>query len=297
MDDVSHSPSRAENNTSSSLALSTSTSSPRAASAVLLPGLENLQVGPDSLSNFYKLLYTVNYIIHFFHYAALLRLQALASPSGPLSLDAPQVLDSPLLPPLASPTRARSPDVISSASTAMSQDMPEIASQTLQLQRGLVSSLEASPLSALQTDSMASAASALHLLTSPRTANNNRYITSNDNITLNKNECWLNVHKQNDQEFLYALNHWRWTPKKCVLCLSLLPLELGGADGPVGGAVESEPRLSNTPSLLENALSQENPGVGGGSSDGSVGHTPWPAAPDITRETRNSLRDNGLSDW
>uniref|UniRef100_A0A671VBU8 Enhancer of mRNA-decapping protein 4 n=1 Tax=Sparus aurata TaxID=8175 RepID=A0A671VBU8_SPAAU len=209
--------------------LSTSTSSPRAASAVLLPGLENLQVGPDSLSNFYKLLYTVNYIIHFFHYTALLCLQALASPSGPLSLDAPQVLDSPLLPPLASPTRARSPDVISSASTAMSQDMPEIASQTLQLQRGLVSSLEASPLSALQTDSMASAASALHLLTSP--------------------------------QFLY-----------------------------------SEPRLSNTPSLLENALSQENPGVGGGSSDGSVGHTPWPAAPDITRETRNSLRDNGLKE-
>uniref|UniRef100_A0A8D0DI64 Enhancer of mRNA-decapping protein 4 n=1 Tax=Sander lucioperca TaxID=283035 RepID=A0A8D0DI64_SANLU len=161
---------------------------------------------------------------------------ALASPIGPLTLDSPQVLDSPLLPPLASPTRARSPDVISSASTAMSQDMPEIASQTLQLQRGLVSSLEPLPLSALQTDSMASAASALHLLTSPR------------------------------------------------------------ADGPVGGAVESEPRLSHTPSLLENALSQENPGVGGGSSDVSVSHTPWPAAPDITRETRNSLRDNGLGD-
>uniref|UniRef100_A0A4W6E226 Enhancer of mRNA-decapping protein 4 n=1 Tax=Lates calcarifer TaxID=8187 RepID=A0A4W6E226_LATCA len=132
--------------------------------------------------------------------------------SGPLALDSPQVLDSPLLPPLASPTRARSPD-----------DMPEIASQTLQLQRGLVPSLEPLPLSALQTDSMASAASALHLLTSPRT---------------------------------------------------------------------SEPRLSHTPSLLENALSQENPGAGGGSSDGSVSHTPWPAAPDITRETRNSLRDN-----
>ncbi|TMS01532.1 Enhancer of mRNA-decapping protein 4 [Larimichthys crocea] len=193
LDEVSQSPNRAENSGSSntSLALSTSTSSPRAASAVLLPGLENLQ--------------------------------ALASPSGPLALDSPQVLDSPLLPPLASPTRARSPDVISSASTAMSQDMPEIASQTLQLQRGLVSSLEPLPLSALQTDSMASAASALHLLTSPRTANNNS--------------------------------------------LSLLPLELGGADGPVGGAAESEPRLSHTPSLLENALSQENPGVGGGSSD------------------------------
>ncbi|XP_023262993.1 enhancer of mRNA-decapping protein 4 isoform X1 [Seriola lalandi dorsalis] len=217
IDDVSQSPNRAENNSSSSLTLSASTSSPRAATAVLLPGLENLQ--------------------------------PLASPSGPLALDSSQVLDSPLLPPLASPTRARSPDVISSASTAMSQDMPEIASQTLQLQRGLVSSLEPLPLSALQTDSMASAASALHLLTSPRTANN-----------------------------------------------GLLPLELGGADGPVGGAVESEPRLSHTPSLLENALSQENPGVGGGSSDGSVSHTPWPAAPDITRETRNSLRDNGLGD-
>ncbi|KAI3371658.1 hypothetical protein L3Q82_024222 [Scortum barcoo] len=220
IDDVSQSPNRVENNTnssSSSLVLSTSTSSPRAASAVLLPGLENIP--------------------------------ALASPSGPLALDSPQVLDSPLLPPLASPTRARSPDVISSASTAMSQDMPEIASQTLQLQRGLVSNLEPLPLSALQTDSMASAASALHLLTSPRTANN-----------------------------------------------SLLPLELGGADGPVGGAVESEPRLSHTPSLLENALSQENPGAGGGSSDGDVSHTPWPAAPDITRETRNSLRDNGLGD-
>ncbi|XP_042267742.1 enhancer of mRNA-decapping protein 4 isoform X1 [Thunnus thynnus] len=218
IDDVSQSPNRAENNSSSSLALSASTSSPRAATAVLLPGLENLQ--------------------------------ALASPSGPLALDSPQVLDSPLLPPLASPTRARSPDVISSASTAMSQDMPEIASQTLQPQRGLVCSLDPLPLSALQTDSMASAASALHLLTSPRTANNN----------------------------------------------SLLPLELGGAEGPVGGSVESEPRLSHTPSLLETALSHENPAAGGGSSDGSVSHTPWPAAPDITRETRNSLRDNGLGD-
>lgn len=62
--------------------------------------------------------------------------------------------------------------------------------------------------------------------------------------------------------------------------------------------METEPRLSHTPSLLENALSQENPGGGGGgSSDGSVSHTPWPAAPDITRETRNSLRDNGLGEW
>lgn len=59
-------------------------------------------------------------------------------------------------------------------------------------------------------------------------------------------------------------------------------------------AAEPEPRLCNQPSLLENALSQENPGVGGASD---LSHTPWPAAPDITRETRNSLRDNGLVDW
>uniref|UniRef100_A0A8C4YXB0 Enhancer of mRNA-decapping protein 4 n=1 Tax=Gadus morhua TaxID=8049 RepID=A0A8C4YXB0_GADMO len=155
--------------------------------------------------------------------------QILAGVSGPLSLDGAQVLDAHLLPHQASPTRARSPDVISSASTAMSQDMPEIASQTLPLQRGLVSIPEPLPMAALQADSMASAANALHLLTSPRGPSIN----------------------------------------------SLLPLDI-------------------TPSLLENALSQENAGAGGGSSDGSVSHTPWPAAPDITRETRNNLRDNGL---
>uniref|UniRef100_A0A3P9QD26 Enhancer of mRNA-decapping protein 4 n=1 Tax=Poecilia reticulata TaxID=8081 RepID=A0A3P9QD26_POERE len=167
--------------------------------------------------------------------------------SGPLGLDSPQVPDSPLLLPLASPTRARSPDVISSASTVMSQDMPEIATQTLQLQRS--HGLEALQLPALQTDSMASAACALHLLTSP---------------------CFLS---------------------SC----SLLPLELGGAEGS-SMADDSESRLGNKPSLLENTLSQENTGVSGGSSDGSVSHTSWPAAPDITRETRNSLRDNGLGE-
>lgn len=175
IDDVSQSPNRAENNSSSSLALSASTSSPRAASAVLLPGLENLQVGPDTVLLLPAFI-TLNNVTFMFQCSLPLYLQVLASPSGPLALDNPQVLDSPLLPPLASPTRARSPDVISSASTAMSQDMPEIASQTLQPQRSLVCSLEPLPLSALQTDSMASAASALHMLTSPRTANNNRYI-------------------------------------------------------------------------------------------------------------------------
>ncbi|XP_056137457.1 enhancer of mRNA-decapping protein 4 isoform X2 [Lampris incognitus] len=217
VEDVSQSPNRAENSSNSSLTLSTSSSIPRAAT-ILLSGLENLQ--------------------------------SLASSGGPLSLESPQVLDPPLLPTQASPTRARSPDVISSASTAMSQDMPEIASQTLQLQRSLISNSEPLALPALQTNSMASAASALHLLSSPRGVNNS----------------------------------------------SLLPLELGGGAGSVGGPVEAEPRLSHTPSLLENALSQDNTGAGGGASDVSINHTPWPAAPDITRETRNSLRDNGLAD-
>uniref|UniRef100_A0A8C7J6S8 Enhancer of mRNA-decapping protein 4 n=1 Tax=Oncorhynchus kisutch TaxID=8019 RepID=A0A8C7J6S8_ONCKI len=157
-------------------------------------------------------------------------LQGLPSPNPPLSLD-PQVIE-PMLIQQASPTRARSPDVISSASTAMSQDIPEIASETLQRGLGGVSGAESrETLPALHTDSMASAASALHLL-SPRNRNSSDH-------------------------------------------------------------VEAEQRLSNTPSLLENALSQEN--AAASCSDNNVSH-PWPAAPDITRETRNSLRDNGLGD-
>uniref|UniRef100_A0A8C1P7L3 Enhancer of mRNA-decapping protein 4 n=1 Tax=Cyprinus carpio TaxID=7962 RepID=A0A8C1P7L3_CYPCA len=162
-------------------------------------------------------------------------------PNPPLSLDL-QVLD-PMVVPLASPTRARSPDVISSASTAMSQDIPEIASETLQ--RGLAgAAADSGPV--LHSDSMASAASVLHLL-SPRARSSAEH--------------------------------------------SLLSLELGAA------SVDGEQRHNNTPSLLETALSQENAVAAGGScSDSSVNHT-WPAAPDITRETRNSLRDNGLGDW
>uniref|UniRef100_A0A673JN05 Enhancer of mRNA-decapping protein 4 n=1 Tax=Sinocyclocheilus rhinocerous TaxID=307959 RepID=A0A673JN05_9TELE len=162
-------------------------------------------------------------------------------PNLPLSLDL-QAID-PMVVPQASPTRARSPDVISSASTAMSQDIPEIASETLQ--RGLAGS-SANSVPVLHSDSMASAASVLHLL-SPRARSSAEH--------------------------------------------SLLPLELGAA------SVDGEQRLNNTPSLLETALSQENAVAAGGScSDGSMNHT-WPAAPDITRETRNSHRDNGLGDW
>uniref|UniRef100_A0A8C7MVQ0 Enhancer of mRNA-decapping protein 4 n=1 Tax=Oncorhynchus kisutch TaxID=8019 RepID=A0A8C7MVQ0_ONCKI len=170
-------------------------------------------------------------------------LQGLPSPNPPLSLD-PQVIE-PMLIQQASPTRARSPDVISSASTAMSQDIPEIASETLQRGLGGVSGAESrETLPALHTDSMASAASALHLL-SPRNRNSSDH------------------------------GH--------------LPLELGA----VVGAVEAEQRLSNTPSLLENALSQEN--AAASCSDNNVSH-PWPAAPDITRETRNSLSREEIKD-
>uniref|UniRef100_A0A672MCK2 Enhancer of mRNA-decapping protein 4 n=1 Tax=Sinocyclocheilus grahami TaxID=75366 RepID=A0A672MCK2_SINGR len=157
-------------------------------------------------------------------------------PNLPLSLDLQAI--EPMVVPQASPTRVRSPDVISSASTAMSQDIPEIASETLQ--RGLASA-SADSVPVLHSDSMASAASVLHLL-SPRARSSAEH--------------------------------------------SLLPLELGAA------SVDGEQRLNNTPSLLETALSQENAVAAGGScSDSSVNHT-WPAAPDITRETRNSHRDN-----
>uniref|UniRef100_W5LMT0 Enhancer of mRNA-decapping protein 4 n=1 Tax=Astyanax mexicanus TaxID=7994 RepID=W5LMT0_ASTMX len=171
-------------------------------------------------------------------------MQVLPSPNPPLSLDLQAI--EPILLPQASPTRARSPDVISSASTAMSQDIPEIASETLQ--RSLVGTAAEArdPLQGLHADSMASAASALHLL-SPRNRNSSEPI--------------------------------------------LLPLELGG------GTTDGEQRLSNTPSLLETALSQENAAAAAAfsCSDSSANHS-WPAAPDITRETRNSLSREDLKE-
>uniref|UniRef100_H3BA96 Enhancer of mRNA-decapping protein 4 n=1 Tax=Latimeria chalumnae TaxID=7897 RepID=H3BA96_LATCH len=149
------------------------------------------------------------------------------NPPLPLELQAME----PLVVPQASPTRERSPDVISSASTAMSQDIPEIASETLQ--RGFpTSSLQGEVLEPIHhADSMASAASALHLL-SPRNRHNSDHSHHSLDMT----------------------------------------------------AVEVE--KLNTPSLLETALSQEN-----ATSDSGVS-PPWPAAPDITRETRNSIADS-----
>ncbi|NWI01317.1 EDC4 protein, partial [Tichodroma muraria] len=139
----------------------------------------------------------------------------------------------PLVVPQASPTRERSPDVISSASTAMSQDIPEIASETLQ--RSFAAAPSGLPGEVLEpghhADSMASAASALHLL-SPRNRHNSEH------------------------------SHHS---------LDMPPVEVD--------------RL-NAPSLLETALTQEN------ASSDSVVSQPWPAAPDITRETRNSMADS-----
>ncbi|NXL50339.1 EDC4 protein, partial [Podilymbus podiceps] len=154
------------------------------------------------------------------------------TPGNPsLALELQEV--EPLVVPQASPTRERSPDVISSASTAMSQDIPEIASETLQ--RSFAAAPSGLPAEVLEpshhTDSMASAASALHLL-SPRNQHNSEH------------------------------SHHS---------LDMPPVEVD--------------RL-NAPSLLETALTQENV-----SSD-SIVSQPWPAAPDITRETRNSMADS-----
>uniref|UniRef100_A0A8C9T9X2 Enhancer of mRNA-decapping protein 4 n=1 Tax=Scleropages formosus TaxID=113540 RepID=A0A8C9T9X2_SCLFO len=139
-------------------------------------------------------------------------IQVIPSPKPPLSLDL-QAME-PLLVLQASPTRERSPDVISSASTVLPQDIPEIASETLPRDP------------TLHADCMVSAASALHML-SPRTPRGSEH----------------------------------------------------SAGTGVGG-LEGE-RIGSTPSLLEAALSQENTGVCSESSSSQ----PWPAAPDITRET------------
>uniref|UniRef100_A0A663MRI1 Enhancer of mRNA-decapping protein 4 n=1 Tax=Athene cunicularia TaxID=194338 RepID=A0A663MRI1_ATHCN len=153
------------------------------------------------------------------------------TPGNPsLALELQEV--EPLVVPQASPTRERSPDVISSASTAISQDIPEIASETLQ--RSFAAAPSGLPTEVLEpshhADSMASAASALHLL-SPRNRHNSEH------------------------------SHHS---------LDMPPVEVD--------------RL-NAPSLLETALTQEN------ASSDSVVSQPWPAAPDITRETRNSMAD------
>uniref|UniRef100_A0A8C5N2P6 Enhancer of mRNA-decapping protein 4 n=1 Tax=Leptobrachium leishanense TaxID=445787 RepID=A0A8C5N2P6_9ANUR len=150
-----------------------------------------------------------------------------SQPSLPLEL---QGLE-PLGLPQASPTRERSPDVISSASTSISQGIPEIASETLQRSypTPLASSLSVDGVEASNhTDSMSSAASALHML-SPRTCPTSEHI--------------------------------------------LRPLEIRSF------GVESE-RVSAT-IQPENNTAQNN--------EDSLVSQPWPAAPDITRETRNSL--------
>ncbi|XP_059507615.1 enhancer of mRNA-decapping protein 4 isoform X2 [Stegostoma tigrinum] len=190
------------NNTSSSVQ-----ASPRNNSVPLIPGLsEQLSTKPLQVTG--------------------------ANSSLPLEL---QSVD-PLCVPQSSPTRERSPDVISSASTALSQDIPEIASETLQRAfSGSVLSTEVLE-PTHHMDSMASAASALHLL-SPRS-------------------------RPNSEHSHHSLD------------MPQLEVE----------------RLS-TPSLLETVLSQENTAAAE-----NVVSQPWPAAPDITRETRNSINESSRED-
>uniref|UniRef100_A0A4W3JSY6 Enhancer of mRNA-decapping protein 4 n=1 Tax=Callorhinchus milii TaxID=7868 RepID=A0A4W3JSY6_CALMI len=193
--------------------------------------LDSVNLSSSSASNSVQASPRNNSLFFFFLPNVPLQVSGTSNPSLPLEL---QSVDA-LCVPQSSPTRERSPDVISSASTAMSQDIPEIASETLQ--RAFISSVLSSEIlePSHPADSMASAASALHLL-SPRSRPNSE-------------------HSQHS-------------------------LDMAQVD------VE---RL-NTPSLLETALSQEN------AAAESMGSQPWPAAPDITRETRNSECSNDHDD-
>ncbi|XP_072279188.1 enhancer of mRNA-decapping protein 4 [Pyxicephalus adspersus] len=136
----------------------------------------------------------------------------------------------------ASPTRERSPDVISSASTAVSQDIPEIASETLQRSYPAPISLGLTPedTDTNHAPSMSSAASALHLL-------------SNHNC---------NVPEHGHQ-----------------------PLETGSS-GAQDEMVSHETVVARSiQDKVDESISQ-----------------PWPAAPDITRETRNNLTESDHDD-
>lgn len=133
--------------------------------------------------------------------------------------------------PHASPTRERSPDVISSASTAVSQDIPEIASETLQRSYPAPISLGLTPddTDKNHAPSMSSAASALHLLS-----------TRNCNIPEHGHRV-LETGSSAAQD------------------------ELIGAEPLAERSIQDK---------VEEAIAQ-----------------PWPAAPDITRETRNNLNE------
>ncbi|XP_069821989.1 enhancer of mRNA-decapping protein 4 isoform X2 [Dendropsophus ebraccatus] len=155
------------------------------------------------------------------------------TPNLPIEL---QTLE-PLVVPQSSPTRERSPDVISSASTVISQDIPEIASETLQ--RSFPSSISVGVVqeencASNQAPSMSSAASALQL---------------------------LSTRSRNTSE------------------LGLRPLEFPSS--------MSDNELISAP-CLENASLMDQ--------KDDVISQPWPAAPDITRETKNSLIESDHDD-
>ncbi|XP_071973866.1 enhancer of mRNA-decapping protein 4 isoform X2 [Engystomops pustulosus] len=135
----------------------------------------------------------------------------------------------PLVVPQSSPTRERSPDVISSASTVISQDIPEIASETLQRNySSSVGGVQEESCASNKAPSMSSAASALQLL------------STRHNAELGLRQL----------EFSSSLSNTE------IIC---------------------PPCLDST--KLEEAISQS-----------------WPAAPDITRETKNNLIESDRDD-
>ncbi|XP_073514062.1 enhancer of mRNA-decapping protein 4 isoform X2 [Phyllobates terribilis] len=143
----------------------------------------------------------------------------------------------PLVIPQSSPTRGRSPDVISSASTVISQDIPEIASETLQ--RSCPSSLsvkvaQEENCASNQAPSMSSAASALQLLS-----------------TRSRNASEL---------ALRPLDY---------------PCSISDSELISAQCIENAKLTDN----MEEDISQ-----------------PWPAAPDITRETKNNLMESDHDD-
>ncbi|XP_040264917.1 enhancer of mRNA-decapping protein 4 isoform X2 [Bufo bufo] len=154
-----------------------------------------------------------------------------SSPNLPIEL---QSLE-PLVVPQSSPTRERSPDVISSASTVISQDIPEIASVSLQRSYpSSISVVQEENCASNHAPSMSSAASALQL---------------------------LSTRSRNTSE------------------LGLRPLEFPSSMA--DSELVSAPGLENSKlkDQMEEVISQ-----------------PWPAAPDITRETNNSLIESDRDD-
>ncbi|KAM4018271.1 enhancer of mRNA-decapping protein 4 isoform 2-T2 [Anomaloglossus baeobatrachus] len=208
-DDVALSPKlKMENTASGCLSGSSSSGSFQATSrspAVLLPGLSD----------------------------SLITRSVVQVTSSNLSLELQSL--EPLVVSQSSPTRGRSPDVISSASTVISQDIPEIASETLQRSCPLsVNVVQEENCASNQAPSMSSAASALQLL-STRSRNTSELLLR-------------------PLEYACSMSNNELISAQCLEKAKL------------------------TDNMVED-ISQ-----------------PWPAAPDITRETKNKLIESDCDD-